>query len=319
MSVERWGFESGNNGDALNAANSGSDTVLNTGGTAVISTVQAMHGTCSALFTSTSTSGVLYCAKTISTTTRLGLDAYIYFTALPGSTEAVILWIGAGATRQVSLCVASTGALRIRDGGGGGGTNIWTSSSTIPLNTWVRISMVSEQDASAGQIRAAYYTGDSTTPVADSGLLTARNTGSTPYSTVRIGGKTSTGTITSTFYLDDWGYDTTAAALLPPSGATAPVLVTPTVANNLAFINMTGTTFAVGPGAYAAMPSTGTIPVSSGILVPRPTDVDSATYTITATDTATGAAASTEVEVIGISNYVRGHSESVVWDGSVWV
>lgn len=319
MSVERWGFESGNNGDALGAVNSNSDTVLATGGTAVISTSQAMHGTRSALFTATTTSGVLYFSKAISSTTRLGLDTYVYITALPASTEAAILWVGAGSSRQISLCLVSTGALRIRDAAGGGGANIWTSSTTIALNTWTRISLVAEQDAAAGTIRAAYYAGDSTTTIADSGLLTARNTGATPYSSIRVGGKASTGTLASTFYLDDWGYDPAAVALLPPAGATPPTLGTPTVTYDLAFINMAGTTFPVGPGVYSATPSTGVIPVSNGVLVPRPTNVESVTYTITATDTASGASASTEVAVTGTADFARGHSESVVWNGTGWI
>lgn len=317
MSVQRWGFESGNNGDALNATNSSSDTVINSGGTAVISTAQSAHGTRSALFTGTSTSGALYLSKAVTATATIGVDAYIYMTSAPDA-ETTFLWVGASTTREISLAVATTRQIRIRDGGGAGGTSIWTSTAAIPLNTWIRISLVSSQGASNGTVRAAFYTGDSTTPVEDSTLLTSRNTGASPYTVVRVGVKTSTGTNQCVSYFDDWAYDTEAVALLPPYGSVPPTLGTASVDYTMAYIDMSGTTFTVGPGAYSATPSTGTHSTSSGIIVPRDTNGNTITYVVTATDLGSGASASTNVAVNGVSPFVQGQSESVVWNGSSW-
>lgn len=317
MSIERWGFESGNNGDALNATNGGADTIVNSGGTATISTAQAAHGTRSALFTATSTSGALYLSKAVTATTTLGVDAYIYLTSAP-DVETTFLWAGAGSTREISLAMAATRQIRIRDGGGAGGASIWTSTAAVPLNTWIRISLVSSQSATAGTVRAAFYAADSTTATEDSTLLTSRNTGANPYTNVRIGAKTSTGTNQCVVYFDDWAYDTEAVALLPPYGSTPPTLGTPSLNYNMAYIDMSGTTFTVGPGSFSATPSSGTHSTASGVIVPRDLDGDPTVYVVTATDLGTGATANTNVTVDGISPFIKGQSESVVWDGSAW-
>lgn len=317
MSVERWGFELGSDGEVLGSSNANADYVVFTGGTGVISTTRAMHGTRSALLTGNSTSGGMYIYKTFAATSTLGADTYIYITAAPSS-ELTLLWMGDGSTRGISLGIADTMALRIRNGAGGGGASVWTSSTTLSLNTWYRISLVASPGTTTGTVRAAYYAGDATTPIADSGLLTNQNTGAEPYTAIRLGVKANTTTFTMTANFDDWAYDTEAVALLPPYGTAQPTLGTPTVEYDMAYINMSSTTFTVGPGSYSAVPSSGTYGANSGVVVPRDMNGGTITYVVTATDQGTGSAISTSVDVEGVSPFVRGHSESRVWDGSNW-
>jgi hypothetical protein len=215
MALTRWGFESGSNLDNLNATNGGCDSVVVTGGTAQISTTQAAHGTRSAHMVGTSTSGADYFQKNITATDVLGADVYLRIVTLP-STDTGIIWFGDLTSQRLHLELLTTGALRIRDDAN---ANQWTSGTTLSLNTWYRVSLYATRDASAGTVRAAYYALDNTTPITDSGLLTAKNTGSTSYNVIRIGSKTSTGTTTADFYMDDWAYDPAATGLLPPSGA----------------------------------------------------------------------------------------------------
>jgi hypothetical protein len=318
MSVTRWGFESGANGDALTAVNSGSDFFLTTGGTAALSTAQKMHGTQSALFTSTSTSGVLYLSKTIAATTQVGVDMYIYVTA-PPSTEDGLIWVGDGATRGVSIGLTPTMFPRLRNGAAAGGTAIWTSGTAMSLNTWYRLSILTSYGTTTGTIRGAFYAGDSTTPLADSGTLTSQNAGATPYTTMRVGTKVGTGTVTMTAYIDDWAYDASAVSLLPPYGSTPPTLGTPAINYDLAHINMSGTTFPIGPGSYSVSPSTGTFVTNTGVLVPRDMSGNTISYQVTATDLGSGATATTSVSVTGKSSFVNGHTESRVWNGSAWI
>jgi len=318
MAVVRWGFESGNNGDALDSINSTGDTIIATAGTATISTAQKMHGTRSALFTGSSANGTLYFTKGLTATSQLGVDAYIYVTSAPTS-EVGFIWIGDGTTRQVHLAITNTMLLRIRDGGGSGGASVWTSGSAIPLNTWVRISILCTPGTTTGTVRAAFYLGDSTTAQVDSGVLTNQNTGANPYTMLRIGVKPSTTTVATTAYMDDWGYDISATALLPPYGAAQPTIGTPVIDYQMAYIDMSATTFPVGPGEFSAVPSTGTFPTPTGILVPRDDGGAVINYTITATDTASGANASIGVAVDGQTPFIRGQSESMVWNGSNWV
>lgn len=215
MAVTRWGFESGSDLDTLNGTNGGCDSVVNTGGTSIISTAQAAHGTRSALMTATSTSGAEYLQQSLTATDDLAVDVYIYITAMP-SADVGLIWYGDGALQRVTLELLTTGAIRIRDDAF---ANQWTSGTTLSLNTWYRVSLFAHRDPSAGTVRAAYYAMDSTTAIADSGLLTGKNTGSTSYTGLRIGPKVSTGTTTMTAHFDDWGYDPVATGLNPPVGA----------------------------------------------------------------------------------------------------
>ncbi len=222
MALTRWGFESGTNGDVLNGTNANADFAVVTGGTATISTAQKFEGTRAALMTATTTSGSVYFQKTVTTTSQLGVDAFIYLTALP-TTESGIIWVGNGATRQCHLAIATDGKIRIRDGGGSGGASLWTSTASMALSTWYRVSFFATQDATAGTIRAAFYAGSSASPIDDSTLLTGRNTGASQYTLFRIGPKVSTGTGEETLYVDYYGYDSAATSLLPI--ASAPVAV----------------------------------------------------------------------------------------------
>jgi len=218
MTLTRWGFESGTNGDNLTGANSGSDFPVVTGGTATISTAQAAHGTRSALMTATSTSGGCYFSKAITATDTLAVDAYVRLVAYP-SGDLGLIWFGDGTLQRLNIELTTTGAIRIRDDAI---ANIWTSPTAMALNTWYRVSLFATRSATVGTVRAAYFALDSTTPIADSGLLTGRNTGATSYSTVRVGIKPSTAVITGQGYFDDWGYDPAATDLNPPVGTNVP-------------------------------------------------------------------------------------------------
>lgn len=215
MAVTRWGFELGANGDTLGSTNASADSIVATGGTAVISTTQKFEGTRAALFTGTSTSGGVYLQKNLGTaTTQLGMDAFIYLTALP-SAETSFLWMGASGTRGCSVSITTTGALTIHDGTASGGAVLWTSTATLALNTWYRVSLFATQNASTGTIRATLYTGNTGTTTDDSTLLTGRNTGSSAYDNIRIGAKASTGTATITAYIDAYAFDPAATDVLP--------------------------------------------------------------------------------------------------------
>lgn len=216
MAVTRWGFELGANNDALGSTNANADSIVSTGGTAVISTTQKFENTRSALMTGTSTSGGVYLQKGITTTAQLAIDAFIYVTALP-SAETSFLWMGSGTTRECSVSIGTTGALIIRDGSSSGGVALWTSTATMAVNTWYRVSLFATQNASTGTVRATLYTGNAASTTDDSTLLTAQNTGSANYDTIRIGVKASTSTNTVTAYIDYYGYDPAATDVLAPA------------------------------------------------------------------------------------------------------
>ena len=218
------GFESGVNGDALTTTNSGVDTVTLTSGTGVISTAQSAHGTRSALFTAGSASGATYISKTITATDTITVRVYARFTAYPTGTLApCLIWLGNGSSQLANLEVTASGNLRIRDDAS---ANAWTSTMAMSLNTWYRIEFSILRNATTGTARATIYTLDGTTALEDSTTLTSKNTGSASVTTIRIGAKTSTGTMETAVFIDDWDYDPTTTVFIGP---VTEALVAPTV------------------------------------------------------------------------------------------
>lgn len=239
MALVRWGFELGTNGSTVTTAEANADNVTATSGSIVISTARAIEGTRSALMDTTTTSGATFFSKTVADTSQIGVDIYINIVAYP-SAEAPVIWVGNGSSRQFSLAVSVDGKIRIRDAGGAGGTNLWTATNAMSLNTWYRISIYATQNAATGTVRAAYYSGNSPTPIEDSTLLTGRNTGSLQYTTIRLGVKASTGTSTMTAYFDNYGYDTAATGLLP-TGASGPT-ASATASSSMSYVDATTST-----------------------------------------------------------------------------
>jgi hypothetical protein len=315
MAIVRDTFTAGSNGNTLATTNTDADFVSLTGGTGVISTAQAFSATRSALLTGTVTSGSLYLQRTIASTTTIGSDMYMYWTALP-SAEVAIWWSGTGTTRSVTLNVSATGQLVIRDAGGAGGAAQWTSTATMTTGTWYRVSVYATQHASTGTVRAAFYSGTSSTALADSTLLTGKNTGAAAYNTLRWGNKGSTSTATSTVYIDDYAYDTAATGLLPPDVSSAAPVLPPDPQNTspFVFIDLSATTFDTGPITFSASPSTGVIVRSDGLLLPVNPDGSVTSYTITATD----GSGLTDSMVYNAS-LPADVIETVIWSGSAWV
>ena len=89
-------------------------------------------------------------------------------------TDFDIMQIRVGATNIATIRVSGyatpAGALRLRVGA----TTAWTAGVVFPANEWVRVEVLIEQGAGAndGRARLACYSGDSLTPIADSGWLT---------------------------------------------------------------------------------------------------------------------------------------------------
>lgn len=318
MTLTRLDFESGANGDVITAANTGFTGVALTGGTGIISTDHPVNGTRSILFTATATSGTDYGFVTLaSSTTTLAVDGYFYVTAAPSANQPIISILN-GSTRQISIEMTAARLLLLRDGNGSG-TVIWTSASAVPLNTQIRISLFATQSSTTGTARAAFFSGSSTTATADSGLLSSQNTGTLAYSAYRIGAKASTGVGTMVTYLDLPGVDPAAAGLNAPFGSTPPTVGTVTASYNYAFVSAPDWTFPGGSGGtFSATPSSGTIPGSTGVIVPRVTGVDT-TYTIIGTDNVSGSTASTTVLVSKAGDGTSDGAQIRIWNGTALV
>ncbi len=320
MAVVRDKFEAGNDGNVLSASNSDVDFTVVTGGTLNIDTAIAFSGTRAVLSIANSTSGGSYWVRNITSATTLGADMYIRWQTLPSAEITIMVYMTSASAQAIRLNVTSTGQLRLHDAAAGGGATLWTSTATMTTNTWYRISLFATQNATTGTVRAAYFVGTSGTAADDSTLLTGRNTGSGPYVAVRWGIKSSTSTATATAHIDDYAYDPAATDLLPVE-ATSPVLPNPPYTTaHYVYLDLTGTTYGVGPIEFSATPSSvngfPVIDMATGLLLPVNSDGSITAYTVTATDT--GAGNSTD-DMPFNAQLPADVIESVIWSGSAWV
>ena len=206
-----WGAV-GTSGDNATSVNSGANVIV-TGGTAVLANAPAgaLIGSLAALMTATTTSGGVYVGKNLTSSTDYAGDRYLYITAYPSAEIPILAFLG-GATRMVSVGLSATGQVLIKD-------KLFTTIATLPalpLNTLIRVAMYSHMDGVAGTVRAAWFTGHSTTPTQDSGLLTGRNTGTANFDSIRFGIKTSTGVQTGADTIASYAYDDAATDLTSP-------------------------------------------------------------------------------------------------------
>ncbi len=192
-------------GTTLTAANSGGGSGYAFDGVSVsgtttqtFSSAQAMHGSRSYAISGSATSTVEIYYNTPNDTTGTQ-QAYYYFTAYPSATCNVM---SAYSDEYISiLSITNTGRLNTY-------TNVGlvnqSTSGAIPLNTWVRLDLVTYVGTtnSNGRVQVKLSLGDSTSPVHsyDSGATT--DTGIVPVTTY-IFGKLDSAPSISTFYMDD--------------------------------------------------------------------------------------------------------------------
>jgi hypothetical protein len=216
--VVREKVTTGNDADTITAGNTGSSSVVQTGGSAEIDTAVVYSATRAILGNATVTSGAVYWELIIPQVDSGAFDFYIRINTMP-SAEIGVLSILNASTRMLSVNVCSgadAGKIRVRDAGGAGGLNLYTSTAAMSTGVWYRVSIYATQHVTAGTVRVAFFTGNGSTPLDDSTLLTGKATGASPYNRLRWGPKTGTGTATFNAAFDDWAYDLGATDLIAP-------------------------------------------------------------------------------------------------------
>lgn len=110
-----------------------------------------------------------------------------------------------------SMQLATNNRLRVQDKVNGA---VWTAPSEFPTGQWIRLEALITQGSGTGdgEIRVAYYDGDSTAPLADSGTLMGVNIGGDlgPIMQVRLGRPF--GTMADDLHLDSLALHTAADA-----------------------------------------------------------------------------------------------------------
>lgn len=323
MAVSRYGYESGTNGVALDTvvADNESLFISGSGTSATVSTTQKAHGNNAVRWVKAAASGTAYTQRDIASSS-CGVDIYVYLNSAPTVGESTVLWLGIGSARSISIGITTARTVTLRNGAGGGGTNIWPGTlPVLTLATWYRISLFATPGATTGTARAAVFALDSLTPITngDTGLLTSINAGTAEFTSRRIGVSTSTTTSTADMYLDDPGLDEAATGLIPPYGVVPPV-GDPVILEGYAAVDLTGYVASVGTKSYSLTGTSGIITVMPGYyLVPQ---ADYALKSLTATITDSGLSGQPTVTTVNIGQrYLSqdGEIEILRYDGSSWV
>lgn len=226
MALKRFTAEGQPSGTALTLANStpGSGDALGVvskagAGSHVFSNAQEMHGAQSILVTATAAADTSICGFSGMSASSMAGQFYIYITALPtlGTIELAQIRFSGGSAAKLLLS-ATTKQLQVANATGG---QIYTFPTALATNTWYRINLrvVIGATTTDGTIAAAYYLGDSTTPVEAAYTGTGVNAGTAVLTDFRWGKLTGAGDLVAHF--DDMAADDGATAFIPPSSVLA--------------------------------------------------------------------------------------------------
>lgn len=168
--------------------------------TAQFSNTHAAHGTLSAKFNTAGSSEATYVEWDETAANQEWFRFYLYMTANPSAVTT--LWYAfssAGAAQAAKIRVNSTGNLV---GINSTGSTLFTSTSTVALNQWVRVEGYVIGSATNGQLSMSYYaTADSTTATETKTSTLGQNTAGT-LNIFKIGAVETTA-LNFTFWMDD--------------------------------------------------------------------------------------------------------------------
>lgn len=135
------------------------------------------------------------------------------------------------ATSAVILTIRINGANALRAFVTASAANAWTASGTLPLNQQVRVECLYEQGVANndGRVRVAYFLGDLTTPIQDSGWITGQNfRGDVSATSSVYVGKIQTTAYPGSLYLDTVAVDTGVDYTGNFIGPDVPAAISPT-------------------------------------------------------------------------------------------
>lgn len=337
MTKFRNNFDGGTNGVGMTIGNTGGasgDAFAAVEVAAVFSNEKAMSGALSMKVPQDAVSGL---ARWTIGAKNLAFRELVYFNT--AHTADFLLFQSRGETSssttgQFYALITGTNHLRLREQVTG--NNVWTSATELPLNAFIRVELLVEVGVANndGRARVAYYDGQNTVPVEDSGWITGLNLRGDTHS---IGnayfGKIGTTAYPGNLYIDDVAIDSGAdytGAFIGPSVEPN----RPPVAN--ASPNQT-----VLPGTTVTLPGGGTDPDGDGLTyqwdwvwpatgAPALTGATTATASFTAgaagdiyaarltvsdgTDTSTDTVNIAVVEALGTVE-----SNILAYDGTNWV
>lgn len=248
MAIKQNNFEGGTVGSNVTAGQTGSGdgldfVVVTNSATVTYDSAQAMHGTKSAKITPTAT-GQASLSYSV-TSTAVALRAYIYMTStVAADTYLMRLETGAQATTAPRFVFKSTGKIVLQDFGA---ATAWTSTTSFPLNQWVRLELFAQAgaDATTGTLKGGFYLGDSTTPIDPIFSSTTANAGTVAFTRAAVAKTNASQAYATAFWVDDFAVNDGATGLIGIGTNTPPVVTA-------------GAPATVAPGAAFSLPFTAT-------------------------------------------------------------
>lgn len=224
-------LEGGTNTATITTSNSGGgsgDAFGFVQGSPIYDNTRAAHGSQSAKLTPVSGS---VCSVQLGATgsgwnsTQFAARFYAYFTANPSSTFTLFRANDdtLNANQMLRLNYDNLGKLVLTYGTGSTTATPWTSTSSVPLNQWVRIEVRMEKSAGAGFVAAAFYPADSTTATDSFSSASTLTTGTLPLTAATFG-KYGTDTTATAFWLDDLKVDTARTSFIGAVNNVAPTV-----------------------------------------------------------------------------------------------
>lgn len=337
MAIRRNTFNGGTSGAGLSTSNSGGvsgDAFSAVESTLTFSSEQARDGSLSVKAPSASGSG--YGRWSVSGDRTAATRMYLYMTAAVSTSNGDFITgrvdINGGAVVISNMITSSSPSQRLRLRSTAS-ANIWTSSSTLPLNQWVRVEMLVNigSGASDGQARIAYYVGESATAIEDSGWVTGLNLGGDigTIDNVRFG-KSSSGTLDGAAYFDTIGLNTGSdySGFIGPEAAqsTAPTAQAGTsqigvAAGSTVSLNGSASTNATAYSWAFIYPSSGA-PSLSGANTATPSFTAGPTGAIYAIRLTASNSGQTDTDIVNVAvgsgASSGGATSALVWTGSQW-
>lgn len=225
------------NATVLTAGNSGGgsgDAFSAISGAPVFSTAQHMHGAQSYLMNEAT--ALAYCSWTGYTATSGATRVWLYLVSTVSSTQDLVAIRNSVPANVCKLQITNLNKIRVTDSAD---ATLTTFASTLSAATWYRLELraVPGVDTTHGTIEAAYYLGDSGTPVDTAYSSTTVNAGITNITQFRIGKITSGVALNAHF--DDLAVNDGATALMGTGIATVTgVAATVTTAAGVPAVNV---------------------------------------------------------------------------------
>lgn len=187
-----------------NSARSGdgwNTVTMTASGTATLDSSHPQHGPQGVVFASTGTADRALLAHTGMSESSMVIVVDVYLTANPPSTVNIGL-IRNSSANAGQLQITSSGQVRVADSASG---SIKTFTA-LSLNTHYRVEMGVTKGTTTGdgRLQAAYYSGNSTTPVETAYDVSTANTGTANLTEARLGILGSAGSGNWSWYADDW-------------------------------------------------------------------------------------------------------------------